>query len=111
MPERTEATIRAEIDAAQVAYLAVVDTEPRAVVQAASDAVKPLRAELTALLSAGTVPCPRCHTAPHGMLKREAVGDAAPIYEVGCLTCVNASRGWTSSLAVERWNAGEFVTP
>lgn len=109
MPERTEAQITADIVAARAAYQDAVDTEPRATVEALSGVVHDLLDELSSVLSEGADPCPTCGTAPHGMLKTEAVKDNPPIYEVGCLTCDNAARGWTIPLTVERWNTGQLI--
>lgn len=102
---RTEAQITADLDAARSAYLTAAESgtaTARELLQL-SDAVRARQAELGAALAAGAEPCPRCGTAPFGMVKRPGV------YEVGCLSCDARARATSASAAVTRWNEGEFV--
>lgn len=75
-----------------------------------------LKAELSALLSEGAIPCPneKCKdSVVHGMLKRpyfeDKDGEHPALYEVGCLTCELRSRASTAEKAVARWNSREYV--
>ena len=71
---------------------------------------KGLRQKLSAMLGNGALPCRHCGEAPHAMLRRPAVGDNLPIYEVGCLVHGNAKRGDEPSAAVHRWNTAQLQT-
>jgi len=85
------------------------------------------QSELSAILSQGARPC-ECGKSPMGILKTpffeksngETIG---PVYEVGCVFCPPylegpegrehrvsiSSRGRSPEIAVERWNARDFV--
>lgn len=96
---------------------------------------KGLRQKLSAMLTEGALPCAKCGTAPHGMLKtpvvqtmvRDVVGyedadqdrplwgpermvESLPVYEVGCIVCIptpKRGRGDMPSSAVARWNTAQ----
>src|SRR5690242_14932312 len=86
--------LTAQIATAKAAYLAIVDTAPRAQVEAASRAVTILQRQLLALIADGGKPCPEDAVDPIGLKKRPGV------YEVGCPVCTRRSRGETPAEAV-----------
>lgn len=75
--------------------------------------IKELRQEMSDSIAAGANPCPKCGTAPHGMLKTPETDKAPEQFEIGCIPCdgpdAPAARGWSIEQAVDRWNRGEFV--
>src|SRR5512137_437160 len=96
----TEIELNAEIEKQRALYRDNVATNP-STATAASEQVKVLLAELSALLSKGARPCEVCGAQPHGMKRRPHV------YEVGCLNCQGIqSFGGTAAEAVENWNNG-----
>jgi hypothetical protein len=124
MSNRTEQEITADIVSAKDAYIAAVETEPRAVVEAASARLRTFQAELSQALSAGAEsPCTavidgaECGGAVHGMLRRPEIRDgagnlkAAALYEVGCLSCPARSVASSPEAAVKEWNAGKRGLP
>jgi hypothetical protein len=95
---RTEAAIRADLEAALAAHRAA-DHETLTVAEAARNgqAIKALQQELAATLVAGAVPCKGCGALPMAMLKtpsyQKPLDARAPdgprltvpaVYEVGC---------------------------
>jgi hypothetical protein len=56
----------------------------------------------------------KCGNAPIVMLKRPAYTDRdgieqPPLYEAGCLVCVDRSRANTEEEAVAKFNAGDYI--
>ncbi len=59
---------------------------------------------------------PSCGVSPIGFLKTPEVIDnegnlkSGAVYEVGCPVCLGRATGSSPERAVERWNAGKYVT-
>lgn len=68
--------------------------------------VKRLQRELSAAITEGAEPCPKCDAQPHGMEQPTAKGCD---YEIGCLSCRDTrARASSRRAAVILWNAGEY---
>lgn len=115
---RDEAGIRADIEAARAAAQALTDDDSVKAHREAGEAVRALQQELADFLSAGAVPCAKCGSPPHGMLKRPEIAEArnelgevrtsyAPaVYAVGCTVCgfLSPALAPSAEAAVEKWN-------
>lgn len=126
--ERTIDDINADVQAAVEAYADAVQSKPAHEADAFAKAIKDLRIEQSACISAGAKACD-CGKEPMGMIKSPAYFDSGqgmerpPIYEVGCIFCPQylvdvdgekrrrsvAARGFSPEDAVAKWNAGDWV--
>lgn len=126
MPKKTVTTEAVRDEAAIVADIAEATAAARAMDEgnsvtehfSATRRVKALQAELSAHLADGAVPCAKCGSQPHGMLKRPEFGPfygddneiktpySPAIYAVGCTACgfLGQTLGPTPEATVERWN-------
>lgn len=112
---RTIKDVKKAIADAVAAYHKIVHSSPAADVKKASDVVKGLRAELSAIITEGAKPCPMCKEQPFGM---EQPNGRSTEFEIGCLGCkpiehedgtIREPRvrgGMVPAHAVEAWNGG-----
>lgn len=97
-------------------YRSIVHTANNNEVKAASDVVKKLRADISALITTGAQVCPICKNPPLGIEHPREKGGAE--YEIGCLVCpafkhddgtIRQPRvrgGMIPQHAVDAWNGG-----
>lgn len=98
---KTEAEINAAIVELIAAYHEVADTAPAPELRQRTAEIQALRGELSALMSEGAQPCPKCGVPPHGMRKNPQT------FEIGCLGCGGAQRAGSREEAVSLWNGSE----
>jgi len=103
--------LKATIEVARAAYLAIVDTGNRHEVQAASDAVKAAQRAFSDAICEGCGPCSDCASVDLIGLLQPAPPPAMPYFEIGCRACTDARprherpRGATPALCVAAWDA------
>jgi hypothetical protein len=102
---------KARLEQAKAAYLEIAVTAPAPELRAATEKIKALQAEVSAIITEGASPCPSCGRPPHGM-------EQPGTYEVGCTSCGffrhtdgtardhSARGGMFPKHTVEAWNEG-----
>lgn len=106
--EMTVEEIAAEIAAlVQVRHDLIQDGESG---EAEAEEIKELRAELQRALVEGAEVC-ECGAVPVGIMQQATLGKrVVTIFEVGCgVESGKRAQGVTRELAVENWNAREFI--
>lgn len=112
----TIAGIKKARDEGLKAYHAAANTASQPALRDLSKVVENAQEALSAAITEGADPCPKCKTAPTGMEQPHSSGGFE--YEVGCTKCgqfthtdgtIRATRvrgGTIPKHAVEAWNAG-----
>lgn len=100
---RDPVVIRAEWDAAQLAYHEAAQSQPEKVWRPLSARVKSLREEYIAALTDGCVPCSRCGAKPIGLrhvrgsVSRSLDATFRHVYEIGCVNCFDGNQSVTTN--------------
>lgn len=126
-----EDQLRAKMVSALAEYHAMAsnDTVSQKQLRDKSEEIASLRKQLSDLLAAEAVECPKCHSKPSAHLKtlipanekanaylktlvpanEKAQTQEKRTYEVFCVGCLLRSRGDSIRAATVLWNAGEYV--
>lgn len=112
-----EDQLRAKMVSALAEYhtMASNDTVSQKQLRDKSEEIASVRKQLSDLLAAEAVECPKCNAKPSAHLKtlipanEKAQTQEKRTYEVFCVGCLIRSRGDSIRAATVLWNAGEYV--